>query len=664
MDVFTWVKNDKLVQGNIKDTTTIVVLTLSDLNQVLKENGIEDLKSFPVISWKTNNAFQFRTIEYELVFILPDKKIKKVLRLDEDGENYIASSKDYYAFTKGDNLFISDSTGKTTQITKDSEPGIVNGKIVSRNEFGINSGIFWSPDGNKLAFYRKDESQVSFYPLVDITKPVAMEKNIRYPMAGSKNEVVKLGIYNINTRKTVFMETGQPVDQYLTCITWSPDGKYIFIAILNREQNCLKLNRYDVLTGKLVNTLFEEKNDKYIEPQDAVLFLKTKPDQLIWYSSRDGFRHLYLYDVNGILIKQLTRGDWEVTDIAGFDIKEKNLFIRTTKDSPIERQIYKVNIGSGKLQKLTFTKGNNNVLVNHTGKYMININSSTGNPKIIDLLSTEGKLVRNLFSAENPFKNYMLGEASIFTIKAADDTTNIFCRMIKPPDFNPAKKYPVILYVYGGPHSQLITDTWLAGASLFDYYLAQKGYIIFTVDNRGTSNRGTAFENIIHRHLGENEMADQIKGIEYLKKQGYADMDRIGVSGWSYGGFMTISLMTHYPDIFKAGVAGGAVTDWKYYEVMYGERYMDMPQENPEGYEKSSTINSLKNLKGKLLLIHGAMDNTVVWQNTLSFLSECISQNIQLDYFVYPLAEHGVGAKDRIHLNTKIMQYFDDYLIK
>jgi dipeptidyl-peptidase-4 len=253
---------------------------------------------------------------------------------------------------------------------------------------------------------------------------------------------------------------------------------------------------------------------------------------------------------------------------------------------------------------------------------------------------------------------------SVFTIKAADDKTDLYCRLIKPLNFDPSKKYPAIVYVYGGPHAQLVEDSWLGGTSLWDFYMAQKGYVIFTVDNRGSSNRGLEFENIIHRNLGITEMEDQLKGIEYLKNLGYVDMDRIGVTGWSYGGFMTISLMTHYPEVFKVGVAGGPVIDWKYYEVMYGERYMDTPDENPDGYEKTSLLNYAKELKGRLLIIHGAIDNTVVWQHSLTFLEECIKNKILVDYFVYPRHEHNVSGIDRLHLMRKITQYFDDYLGK
>ncbi|MCX6256724.1 MAG: DPP IV N-terminal domain-containing protein [Bacteroidia bacterium] len=659
---FTWVRNDQLMQNNLKDTVTTYLLKVSDLNNVLKAEGMEELKAFPAVTWKSNNSFEFSTKDYCLSYNILTKKLRKILKFDENAENYLANVNGVYAYTVDNNLFISDSTGKVSQVTKDTDKGIVNGATVSRDEFGINGGIFWSPKGNYLAFYRKDETEVAEYPLVDITAPEATLKETRYPMTGSKSEHITVGVYDPVNHKTLFLETGGPDDQYLTCVTWSPDEKYIFIAHLNREQNHLKLNCYNASTGKFVNTLFEETSDKYVEPQDPLYFLKTRPDQFLWFSRRDGYRHPYLYDTSGKMIRQLTKGNWEVTDIIGTDSKEQNLFIRTTADSPLERQVYKVNLINGKIKKLTTQDGTHSAIPDKSGKYFADIYSSVKSPRIINLMDADGKLMRNLLTADNPFKDYKMGEMSISTIKAADDTTTLYCRMIRPPDFDASKKYPVIVYVYGGPHEQLIRDTWLGGASMFDWFMAQKGYIIFTVDNRGSANRGRDFENVIHRNLGVNEMADQMKGIKYLESLGYADMKRIGVSGWSFGGFMTTSLMTHYPDVFKVGVAGGAVTDWRYYEVMYGERYMDKPDENPDGYEKTSVISAAKNLKGKLLLIHGAMDKTVVWQNTLSFLRECIKQNVQVDYFVYPLAEHGVGARDRLHLNTKIMEYFDQNL--
>jgi dipeptidyl-peptidase-4 len=548
-------------------------------------------------------------------------------------------------------------------VTNDTDPGIVNGKAVHRVEFGIYKGIFWSPKGNYLAFYRKDETMVTDYPLVDIDTRIAEEKDIKYPMAGMKSHEVTLGVYDINNERIHFINTGEPKDQYLTSVTWSPDEQFIFIALLNRDQNHLKLNKYDALTGQLVKTLFEEKDKEWVEPEHELYFLNSKPDQFVWFSERNGFNHLYLYDIDGNLIKQLTKGNFTVTEYLGSDPKDKTIFYISNEENPIEKQIYMLDVKSGEKIKLTSIKGTHNGIPAKSGKYILNSYSSFSEDiaREYALIDIKGNVKQILLENKDPLSDYNLGETSVFTIKN-DEDQELYCRMIKPHDFDPEKKYPVFLYVYGGPHSQLVTDSWLAGGGLFLNYMAQQGYVVFTLDNRGTANRGIEFEQAIHRNLGKYEVEDQVAGINYLKTLDFVDPDRIGVNGWSYGGFMTISLMLKHPEIFKVGVCGGPVTDWKYYEVMYGERYMDTPQDNPEGYEESSLINKTANLDGKLLVIHGTEDPTVVWQHSLVFLQNCIKSGKQLDYFVYPGHGHGVRGKDRLHLNIKMANYIFENL--
>ena len=481
-------------------------------------------------------------------------------------------------------------------------------------------------------------------------------------MAGMKSEEVTLCVYNTETKSKITFETGEPKEQFLTNIAWSPDEKYVYIAVLNREQNHLKINQYDILSGKMVKTLFEEKHDKYVEPLKPMLFLKNSPDQFLWISNRDGYKHIYLYNTYGALVKQLTQGNWEVTEIIGFDTREQNLYFTSTEKSPIERHLYKVEIKTNKKTCLTTESGSHTTSVSPSGLYFVDNYSSSTVPRVINLKSVAGKDIKNLLTAGNPLKDYELGNYQLFSIKAADGKTDLYGRLIKPVDFDATKKYPVIVYVYGGPHSQLVSEKWFDSFIMWQFYMAQKGFVSMTLDNRGTSYRGFEFENVIHRQVGQMEMADQMKGIEYLKSLSYIDSERIGVYGWSFGGFMTLSLMLNYPDVFKVGVAGGPVTDWKYYEIMYGERYMDMPDENPQGYTQTSVLNKVKNLKGKLLIIHGGVDPTVVWQQSLLFVNESIKENVQLDYFVYPQHEHNVRGKDRIHLMEKISLYFQDHL--
>ncbi|OJV37375.1 MAG: S9 family peptidase [Bacteroidia bacterium 43-41] len=567
----------------------------------------------------------------------------------------------YLAYTKDNNLYITDGTGKETAISSEKNKGIVCGRAVHRDEFGIKGGIFWSPNGNKLAFYRMDETMVADYPIVDISTRIATEKSIKYPMAGEKSHEVTIGVYDIKTGQTVYLKTGEPREKYLTNVAWSPDGKFIYVAELNREQNHLKMNRYDAGSGDWDKTLFEETHPKYVEPENPVLFVKNNPNQFIWQSERDGFNHLYLYDVSGKLLKQLTKGDWEVTDVVGFDEKGDHLFFISTNPTPIDRHAYSVNVKSGKINRLTTVPGMHNIAVSRSGRYLVSRYSSHDNPGEADLIDTRTGKAVTLASARNPFAAINMPPAELGTLKADDDKTDLFYRMIKPADFDASKKYPVVIYVYGGPHSQMVQNRWRYGSGGWETYMAQKGYIVFVMDNRGTTYRGRDFEDITYRQLGVEEAKDQMRGVEFLKSLPYVDADRLGIHGWSYGGFMTINMLLRYPDVFKVGVAGGPVIDWKYYEVMYGERYMDTPQENPDGYREASLLNKAGNLKSRLLIIHGDEDPVVVLQQSLQFLKSSIDAGTHPDYFIYPGHEHNMVGRDRVHLHEHITRYFEDF---
>ena len=567
-----------------------------------------------------------------------------------------------YAYTIDNNLYYMDERGNSYTVTADEDKNIVNGQVVSRNEFGITGGIFWSPDGKKLGFYRKDESQVTNFPLLDINTRTGELKEIKYPMAGMKSELVSLGIYDIASAKTTFLDANDfGREQYLTGITWAPESDMVYVQVLNRGQDHMRLNKYDASTGKLIATLFEEKSNTYVEPQSGLVFLANNSKQFIYSTNnRDGFMNLYLHDVNGKLIRRLTDVDADVEFVA-VDPAGKYVYYLSSEISPVEKQLFRVEVKSGKKNRLTTEEGWHNITMSGDCAYFVDNYSSIKVPRNVDLTMNTGKVVRRLQEVENPNKDYNFGEITLGKIKA-DDGSDLYYRLIKPMDFDPNKKYPVIHYVYGGPHSQLVTNTWNASLRMWEMYMAQHGYVVFVIDNHGTPNRGKAFEDIIHRQCGQVEMKDQVKGIEWLKAFPWVDANRIGVHGWSYGGFMTISLITNYPDIYKVAVAGGPVIDWKWYEVMYGERYMDTPQENPEGYAKTSLIAKAKDLKGKLLICQGAVDPVVVWEQSLSFIRECIKNNVQVDYFPYPCAEHNVMGRDRIHLMQKVTNYFEDYL--
>lgn len=660
------VKGDSIVSIPVIDKKAVQVITTKELiNQSLTAEGKEKLKSFRFVGFPyadqsvvmlTNGSdtylYNFKENKVEVTYTFP----KETSNFDFTKEGRA------FAYTKDNNLYILDSDSKETAITSDSDKGIVNGQSVHRNEFGITKGTFWSPSGNLLAFYRMDETMVTDYPLVDISARVAELKDIKYPMAGMKSHQVIIGIFNRSTQQTVFLKTGTPKEKYLTNIAWSPDDKYIYLAELNRGQDTCKVARYDANSGKLDATLFVETHPKYVEPEHPVLFLKNDPNSFIWQSKRDGYNHLYLYDINGKVKKQLTTGTWDVTEVLGFDAAGANLYYVSTEATPLERHIYQLNLKNGKKVRLSKEEGVHSGLLSESGKYIIDRYTSQYNAGKADITDTKTAKTYNIFSAKDPYKGITLPEISLGELKANDGKTSLYYRLIKPLNFDPDKKYPTIIYVYGGPHSQLVDNSWMAQARGWDIYMAEKGYVVFTLDNRGTSNRGIDFENITHRHLGVVETEDQMTGVDYLKSLPYVDADRIGVHGWSFGGFMTLNLMLRHPETFKVGVAGGPVTDWKYYEIMYGERYMDSPKENPEGYAGSSMVDRAGDLKDRLMIIHGDEDPTVVMQHSLQFLKSAIKSGTHPDFFVYPGHGHNMIGKDRVHLHEHITRYFDDFL--
>ena len=656
---FTYLDREGLTGESADKGEKTVLLTVPELNKIIGA----DLKGFPNFSWLDGNTLVVARQGKIYHIDVEKKQLKQTFSFPKGAANQTYSKAgNMYAYTVDNNLYYMDERGNSYAVTSDENKNIVNGQVVSRNEFGITGGIFWSPDGKKLGFYRKDESEVTNFPLLDINSRTGDLKEIKYPMAGMKSELVTMGVYDIASGTTVFLDVNDfGREQYLTGVTWAPESDIVYIQVLNRGQEHMRLNKYDASTGKQIATLFEEKSDTYVEPQNGLVFMKNNPKQFLYETNnRDGYFNLYLYDVNGKLIKRLTDVDADVA-YAGMDRAGKYVYYLSSEVSPVEKQLFRVDVKSGKKTRLTPEEGWHTITMSGDCSYFIDSYSSVKTPRNVDLATNSGKVVRRVQEVENPNKDYNWGEVTLGSIKA-DDGSDLYYRLIKPMNFDPNKKYPVIHYVYGGPHAQMVTNIWNANIRMWEMYMAQHGYVVFIIDNHGTPNRGKAFEEVIHRQCGQVEMKDQVKGIEWLKSFPWVDAERIGVHGWSYGGFMTISLITNYPDIYKVGVAGGPVIDWKWYEAMYGERYMDSPQENPEGYAKVSLIAKAKDLKGKLLICQGAVDPVVVWQHSLSFIRECIKNNVQVDYFPYPCAEHNVMGRDRIHLMQKVTDYFEDYL--
>lgn len=583
--------------------------------------------------------------------------------LGDNADNVtLLADNETFVFTRKNNLFVS-KKGTVTQITGDTDENIINGQAVHRNEFGIDKGIFAAPDNQKIAFYRMDQTMVADYPVIDWSVTPAESHNIKYPMAGGKSHHVTLGVYNLAAKTSQFLQIDGDPEQYLTAVSWSPDSRFIFVGVLNRAQNHLKMNQYDAATGAFIKTLFEENSHKYVEPQKPLTFLPGSNTDFIFQSQRTGYNHLFHYNLDKGLVAQITKGEWLVTDLLGFNEKRKEIYFTATKESPLERHLYRVNWSNFRMQRLDDGDGMHTGILSRDGNTLYDVYSNADTPRKVNIINTQNLKIRNLLTAENPLKNYQRPEIKNVVLKA-DDGTPLYGKLILPTDFDASRKYPVIVYLYNGPHLQLVTNSFPASGNLWYEYMAQRGYIIFTMDGRGSSNRGLKFEQAVFRNLGTVEMRDQLKGVEYLKTLPYVDSQRMGVHGWSFGGFMTTSLMLKHPEVFKAGVAGGPVIDWKMYEVMYTERYMDTPQENPEGYAQAALLDKVQNLKGKLLMIHGAQDDVVVWQHSIKFLKAAVDNGVQLDYFVYPGHEHNVLGKDRVHLMQKVTDYFDQYLKK
>ena len=573
------------------------------------------------------------------------------------------------AYVKDDNLYVTDGAGSTRQVTSDGSRDLVYGQSVHRNEFGIEGGLFWNPQGTRLAFYRMDQSMVTDYPLItvpelnDSTQVSATPAPEKYPMAGQTSHLVWVGVLDVATGDTVYLKAGDPTDRYFSNISWNPDGDIVYMMEGNRDQNVVDLVAYDAVTGNRIASIYHEAHPKYVEPQHPITFLPWDKEKFLLWSERDGYNHLYIYDTAGKLEKQLTSGNWVVMDLLGFDEQQRAVIISANADSPIQQNLYRVDVTTGKMTRIDEGgKGWHSGNLSASGRYLIDNYQEPDVPRNIAIVDTRNNKQKRYFTAPDPWLGYTVPEYRCGSIKAADDSTDLYYRMVMPVDFDPNKKYPTVVYVYGGPHAHNVDAGWHWRSRSWETYMAQRGYLLFILDNRGSENRGRDFEQATFRHLGQVEMQDQMRGVDFLRTLNYVDTARLGVHGWSFGGFMAISLMTNYPDVFKVGVAGGPVIDWKWYEVMYGERYMDTPQTNPEGYAQTSLINKAADLKGRLQIIIGLNDPTVVPQHAYSFFKACIAAGTQPDFFVYPGQGHNMRGHQSVHLHERITRYFDDYL--
>lgn len=641
--------------------------TVEEINTVLSEklNKEIHLSMMPFsYQWESENEYAFTYADdaskYYIIYNIELKKITKWIPYGGNAkEEEVAADKSFVVWLDENNIKVSFENGSTISITNDTE-GIVNGSSnTHREEFGVNKGFWISPDSKKILFYKKDEQMVADYPLTDFSVRIAENKPFKYPMAGMKSEEVTLHIYSIERKNSIKLAVLGDKEQFLTMPTWSPNSDFVYTGVLNRGQNHLKLQRYHAASGQFDKQLFEEKSNTYVEPSHSLKFINNQ--EFIYITDKEGFRQMYRYNTNG---KQLNSYVFNDVVFKNFvEVNPNEIYYIGTANQGLDKLLYRTNINSGKTTVVSRHSGTYNVEMNPSNTWYYAQFSNFEKPNIISLNTIKGNKSIEILNAKNPFEGKVnLPKVELITLKAADGKTTLNGRLTYPVDFNENHKYPVMIYVYGGPHAQLVTNRFNGGANGFDYYMAQQGFVVFTLDNRGSDNRGKDFEHVIHRELGKVEMLDQMEGVAFLKTKNFVDTDRIGVYGWSYGGFMATGLMLNYPEIFKVGVAGGPVIDWKWYEVMYGERYMDTPDENPEGYAKTSLLDKAHQLEGRLLLIHGAQDPVVVQQHSMSFIEACIKAGKQIDYFLYPTHEHNVFGRDRIHLNEKIADYFITHL--
>ena len=663
---------------NPKNGKESVLFTLEDINKELEASTVKLRKMRALYDVRFPESerpiVMLMQPEYIVFLNFETKQVERLIALNKGAANVeVSPNHQAAAYTIGDALYVSrnENASQTTLLspefanpeTAPKDHDLVYGQAVHRNEFGIMGGIFWSPKGNRLAYYRMDQSMVTDYPQVNIDTRIATLEPDKYPMAGMTSHKVTVCVYDMNSGKTVTLQAGDPTDRYFTNVSWAPDEEKIYVIELNRDQNHAQLVRYNAADGAREAVIYEETHPKYVEPQHPLTFLPWDSSKFIYQSQRDGFNHLYVYKTDGTLVKQITTGNWLVQSIVGFNEKKKEVIITSTEISPMQSNTYAVNVNTGKKRPVGNSEGVHSVQLSADGNYLIDNYSTPEIPRNIDIVATSNsKVTKNLFTAEDPWKGFNVPEIETGTIKAGDGKTDLYYRLIKPVNFDPNKKYPAIIYVYGGPHAQMLSNNFRYAARGWDIYMAQLGYVMLTVDNRGSENRGLEFENCTFRQLGTEEMKDQMEGVKLLKSLPYVDANRLGVHGWSFGGFMTTNLMLTHPDVFKVAVAGGPVIDWKYYEVMYGERYMDTPESNSEGYKNADLKQKAGNLKGRLELIIGGNDPTCVPQHTLSFIRACIDKGTHPDLFIYPGQGHNMVGRDRVHLHEHITRYFEDFL--
>lgn len=613
-----------------------------------------------ILSTDVERIYRHSTKANHYVYTIANRDVKPVSESGKQQYATFSPTGTSVAFVRDNNIYLHDlSTGTEKPITTDGKRNeIINGATdwVYEEEFSFDQGYQWSPDGRYLAYYRFDESRVREFNLTYYGELYPKEEKYKYPKAGEDNSIVEIYIYDIAAGRAVKADVNKEADQYIPRILWTANPGKLCVMRMNRLQNKLELYACNAQTGAS-SLFYTEVNAAYIEISDDLKFLANKKE-FIWTSTSDGYNHVYLYDLNGKLIRQITKGKWDVTSVYGYDEVKKTLYYQAAVKSPMEKGVF-ASSEKGTRVELQPAPGTNSARFTTGFQYYFITNSALDRVPVVTLYDIRGKKIRTIKDNKEvteAMDKFTLKKPEFFSITTSENVS-LNGWMIKPFDFDPSKKYPVIQYMYGGPNSQTVKDEWIGPNYFWFQLLSQQGYIIVSVDNRGTGARGEAFNKCTYKQLGKLETMDQIEVAQWLGKQPFVDASRIGAWGWSYGGYMTSLLMTKGADFFKAAIAVAPVTNWRYYDTIYTERYLQTPQLNPSGYDDNSPINFSKLLKGNFLLIHGTTDDNVHMQNSMEFITSLVKEKKQFDTFLYPNKAHGISGV-RLHLYQMMTDWF------
>lgn len=640
------------------------LLTAQALRTLLGGKNEKGPARFPDLRWHDAETLRVQAGE-RVVHVTPatDAPPTVVLHWSPPGDGddvpaALAPDDQHVACVRDHQLWLTDRAGRTRQLTFDGSADIAYGTAAHRAEFGIQSGLFWSPDGRFLCVSREDLRPIAPYPYQDLAATPPRPAPGRYPMAGSTHSRVQLGIWDTSDYSLHWLDHDPAEDVYWTNVTFDGAG-HVVTARVGRGQDQCELVRYDATTGRRLAVLLEERDAEWVEPEHGPTFL---PDgRFLWLSPRAGHRHLWLYEADGTLVHQVTKGAFDVQELSAVSADGKTAWFVASGEDPRQRHLFAATIDGGEVRQVTRERGTHRAELSPDAGRAFVTWSNLETPPSVRLLDLRTGTTTPLPAPADPLAAFALPSQRMFSVKTDDDVV-LYGHVALPPDLADGQKCPVLLYVYGGPHVQLVTDEWFGGAPAWLQAFAGEGYVVCRLDNRGTPNRGTDFEQSVFRQLGVLEVQDQLRAVEWLVQQPFIDATRIGVHGWSFGGYMTLRLLLAAPTTFACGVSGAPVTDWALYETGYTERYMDLPAENPDGYRLSSCLPFVSQLQRPLLVVHGTDDRTVVWAHTLQFVDRCIDAGKQLDYFPYPGQQHGLVGKDRVHFLNLLHDWLGRHL--